>query len=273
MTQARIQEATTEAVRAIGSARYLDRLIALVAAQVLHDKVTVVRYSATQRPEFVSWHNYEDRFVEQYLDGFYVFDPFYADWRANRRPGVVSLRRTPELATGPYIADFLGESGIVDELGMLLEDGGDWCLGIFLDRSRQRYRSNEIDAFHAAFPLVAAIHEQDLRYRPDGFRRTSQSSVEGAAPGVPGRLVEGHPKLADLTTREREIVEQILSGQTGSAIARDLSIEPGTVKNHKANIYRKFGIGSERELFVEFMRHFALSGEATGAAAPRQATR
>ncbi|MWD25879.1 helix-turn-helix transcriptional regulator [Aquicoccus sp. SCR17] len=259
-------QATSEAVRAIGTPGYLDRLIDLVAAQLLHDKVTVVRYSATQRPEFVSWHNYEDRFVEQYLDGFYVFDPFYADWRQNRRPGVVSLRRTPELAAGPYIADFLGESGIVDEVGVLLEDGGDWCLGIFLDRSRQRYRRSEIDRFREAFPLMAAIHGQDLRYRPEGFRRTSQSSAAGEAPGVPARLLERHPKLAQLTDREREIVALILSGQTGGAIATALAIEPGTVKNHKSNIYRKFGIGSERELFVDFMRHFAGAGE--GAAPP-----
>ena len=249
--------AATEAIRAIGTPAYLDRLVDLVAAQVLHDKVTVVRYSATQRPEFVSWQNLEDRFVASYLDTFYVVDPFYADWRQNRRPGVVSLRRTSDLATGPYIADFLGGTGIVDELGLLLEDGGDWCLGIFLDRSRHVYRSNEIDRLAEFYPLVDAIHRQDLRHRPADFRRTSQSTVSALPPGVPSRFLEGHPRLGTLTPREREVLTLILSGQTGSAIARALRIEPGTVKNHKRKIYAKFGIASERELFVEFVRHVA----------------
>jgi DNA-binding CsgD family transcriptional regulator len=250
-----------EAIRAIGAPDYLDRLIALVATQVLHDKVTVVRYSATQRPEFVSWQNYEDRFVDQYLDGFYVFDPFYADWRQRRIPGVVSLRRTPEMAMGPYIADFLGGSGIVDELGMLLPDGGDWCLGIFLDRTRQRYSRTEIGRFHEVYPVIEAIHEQDLRYRPTGFRRTAQQDAFGLAPVIPDRFWNAHPAMGQLTEREREIVNLILSGHTSGSIAQLLTIEPGTVKNHKSNIYRKLGIGSERQLFVTAMQHFLASAD------------
>lgn len=251
--------AVTEAIGSIGTPAYLDRLINLVAGQVLHDKVTVVRYSASRRPEFVSWQNFQTRFVEQYLKTFYVADPFYADWRQNRRPGVVSLRRTPDLAAGPYIADFLDGAGIVDEVGLLLEDGGDWCLGIFLDRSRHAYRSTEIDRLGEIYPLVRAIHVQDVRQRPAGFRRTVQTEAAAMPPGIPARFLDDHPRSGTLTPREREVLTLILSGQTGSAIARSLSIEPGTVKNHKRKIYGKLGVGSERELFVEFVRYVAAS--------------
>ena len=33
---------------------------------------------------------------------------------------------------------------ITDEVGVLLEDGPGWCLGIFLDRSKKAFSSAEI---------------------------------------------------------------------------------------------------------------------------------
>ncbi len=90
-----------------------------------HDKVTVVRYSATQRPEFVSSRNYSAALVREYLETYYIYDPFYADWCRNQHPGVVRLGVQPTQSRGPYVSEFLGESDICDELGVLLEDGGD----------------------------------------------------------------------------------------------------------------------------------------------------
>ena len=84
--EATMLAALTAAISATGGADHVDRLTDLIGALVLHDKVTVVRSSATQRPEFVSWRNYSPALVRKYLETFYVFDPFYADWRRNRRP-------------------------------------------------------------------------------------------------------------------------------------------------------------------------------------------
>ncbi|MFO1175204.1 MAG: helix-turn-helix transcriptional regulator [Paracoccaceae bacterium] len=250
--------ALTAAISAIGSDDHVDRLIDLIAALVLHDKVAVVRYSATQRPEFLSWRNYSPEIVRKYLESYYVFDPFYAGWRQNRRPGVVRLRAGGPEARGPYVADFLGESDICDELGVMLEDGDDWCLGIFLDRSRQKYSPAEVQRLENHYPVVAALHAQDIRLRAPGFRRTGQTARPGREPGLTDSAGLPDGLWPDLTARERELVGMTVAGHPPATIARRMAITTGTVKNHRRNIYRKLDITTERELFLQYI--LALTG-------------
>lgn len=235
------------AIKAAGGPDHLDRLIDLIAASVPHDKVTVVRYSASRRPEFVSWRNYSAELVQKYLEYFYVYDPFYALWRSTQQQGVVHLDNRPESRLGPYIADFLGESDIVDEIGVLLEDGGDWALGIFLDRSGQAYSPGEVAHVADLFPVFDALHAQNRKRRGEVERRTDQKPSPGAAPATPSFDPEDWPALSP---REREIVALVLKGHPPSGIASRLGITPGTVKNHRRNIYLKLDITSERELFL-----------------------
>ena len=56
-----------------------------------------------------------------------------------------------------------------------------------------------------------------------------------------------------LTRREREIVALILRGYPTSIIAKKLVVKPGTVKNHRRNIYLKLDITTERELFLRYV--------------------
>jgi len=50
MARAEVLAALSTSIAAIGGQDHVGRLIDLIGALVLHDKVTVVRYSATQRP-------------------------------------------------------------------------------------------------------------------------------------------------------------------------------------------------------------------------------
>ncbi len=254
MARAEVLAALSTSIAAIGGQDHVGRLIDLIGALVLHDKVTVVRYSATQRPEFVSWRNYSPALVRKYLETFYVFDPFYADWRRNRRPGVVRLRSGAQALGGPYIADFLGESEISDEVGVLLADGGDWCLGIFLDRGRQKFSATEVERLETFFAVFAALHGQDVRLRAPDFRRTAQEAERGREPGLAGKLSLPDTLWPELTQRERELVALMLAGHPPAAIAQRLGISAGTVKNHRRNIYLKLDITTERELFLQYIQ-------------------
>ena len=245
--------ALTRAIDALGGPDHVDRLIDLIGALVLHDKVTVVRYSASERPEFVSWRNYSAQLVRAYLDTYYVYDPFYAGWCRNQQPGVVVLRHMQQQSRGPYIADFLGESEIIDEIGVLLEDGGDWCLGIFLDRSRQRFSATDVERLKQRFPVFAALHRQDIRQRAPGFRRTDQAAMPGRRPGEISAKPLPDTLWPDLSARERELVSLILAGHPTATIANRLKIASGTVKNHRRNIYQKLDITTEREMFLQYI--------------------
>lgn len=255
MPMGTIWEPLARAIAATGTDRHVDCLIDLIGADVAHDLVTVTRYSATRTPEFVKHRRFSDEMVTRYLDSYYVFDPFYASWRRERRLGIVPLRALAddEAKRGQYIAGFLAQSEIVDEVGILLQDGGDWCLGIFLDRTRKPFRDPEIALLNERLPVFEALHALDIKARGSDFSRTSTPGGPGAAPrqkpGIPPGL------WPELSSRERELVQLVLAGHPTASIAERLGIAVGTVKNHRRRIYDKLDITTERELFLQFFQY------------------
>ena len=92
-TNQAVMKALAGAISAVGSNSHVDRLVDLIGTLVPHDLITIVRYSTTQRPEFVSHRNFSDQMVRKYLDVYYVYDPFYAHWRKHQKSGVYPLNR------------------------------------------------------------------------------------------------------------------------------------------------------------------------------------
>jgi DNA-binding CsgD family transcriptional regulator len=238
------------AIAATGTDDHVDRLIDMIDAVVSPDLVTVTRYSATHRPQFVKHRGYSEAMVARYLETYYVFDPFYAHWRNGRQAGVVPLKglANDRMKRGRYIAEFLAQSEICDEIGVLLEDGDDWCLGIFLDRSHQPFRDGEVDLLNERFSVFSALHALDTRTRRPIERRT----VPAAAPANGPVILPA--QWPELSARELELVELVLKGHPTATIAARLGIAAGTVKNHRARIYEKLDITSERELFLHFFQ-------------------
>jgi DNA-binding CsgD family transcriptional regulator len=254
-----ILKAMVDAIGGVGSDAHVDRLVDLVGALVPHDLVTVVRYSATQRPEFVSHRNFSDAMVLKYLDIYYVYDPFYGHWRKHQQQGVYPLNRWKGKAArrGRYIAEFLGQSVISDEVGVLLNDGPGWCLGIFLDRTRGSFTMKEIVRLEARFAVFAAIHDLDIKSRSSNFMRTAQVPLPGREPLAQSSRLLPADLWPELSTRERELVKLILAGHPTVSIARKLGITAGTAKNHRLHIYKKLDITTERELFLHYIERGA----------------
>jgi DNA-binding CsgD family transcriptional regulator len=250
-----IWEPLARAIAATGTEEHVDRLIDLIGADVPHDLVTVTRYSATSMPEFVKHRRFSEEMVRRYLTNYYVFDPFYACWRRERRLGIVPLRTLAddEVKRGQYIAEFLAHSQICDEVGILLADGGDWCLGIFLDRSTRPFREAELALLTERLPVFASLHALDLRTRGPEFSRTSAPPAPGASPRREPSIPEG--LWPELSARECELVQLVLAGHPTAAIAQRLGITVGTAKNHRRRIYEKLDITTERELFLQFFQH------------------
>ena len=51
-------------------------------------------------------------------------------------------------------------------------------------------------------------------------------------------------RLAQLTSREVEILELVAAGRTNVAIARALDLSPRTVAKHLEHVYRKLGVSN-----------------------------
>lgn len=64
---------------------------------------------------------------------------------------------------------------------------------------------------------------------------------------VMGRARRADP-LADLTPREREVLEQMAEGHTNAGIARRLVISEGAVEKHAQRIFAKLGLQTDQEV-------------------------
>ncbi len=91
--------------------------------------------------------------------------------------------------------------------------------------------------------VVAAATDGVLQCSPRVSAALAQRVVALAAVQ---RQSNGHT----LTPREREIAALIADGLSNKQIARRLSIEPATVKNHVHNILRKLGVSRRDQIHV-----------------------
>lgn len=82
---------------------------------------------------------------------------------------------------------------------------------------------------------IGAIHTQDHDLQPQEIDYLKTLENEFA-----------------LTSRELEIVSEIIEGNNNKEIGENLFISPNTVKNHIYNIYKKAGIKSRYELIALF---------------------
>jgi LuxR family maltose regulon positive regulatory protein len=91
----------------------------------------------------------------------------------------------------------------------------------------ERLHRLSLDAVARASPVAVVRH---------GTGATESAAVAGA--GVPG------DDLANLTEREREVLQRMASGDSNKVIARAFDLSPHTVKRHVANILGKLGVAT-----------------------------
>ncbi len=61
--------------------------------------------------------------------------------------------------------------------------------------------------------------------------------------------------IAELTAREQEVLQNILSGKSNREIAEALFISESTVKTHTRNIFSKYDVGSRAELISTLLKN------------------
>ena len=66
------------------------------------------------------------------------------------------------------------------------------------------------------------------------------------------RILQNHPELERLSSREMEVFEQLLTDKTLAQIAEQLYISHSTVHFHCKNIYKKLGITSRRQFIITY---------------------
>ncbi len=90
---------------------------------------------------------------------------------------------------------------------------------------------------------IRAVLDGQIFVPPTLGRRAPGAPVQSASSGVSSE--------DKLTTRQKEVLNELLKGQASKEIARSLDIAEGTVKIHLAAIYRALGVRTRAEAIAK----------------------
>ncbi len=166
-------------------------------------------------------------------------DPHMA-WLAGRklpkRPQLwLGHHRAEEVEDAAYRAACYSDVGIRERSSVLL-----------LPPSGQRaavsfYRSLAQPDFGPADFALLEAHAALLADATAAHGRSAVAAREAAEPALASRLLA-------LSLREREVIGHLLAGKTAKETAREIGIEPTTVRTHQYRAFRRLGLRTLKEL-------------------------
>jgi len=249
-------EASAHVVETLGTPDFAAALVAALRCVAPFEHSVTFAYYQDRRPialhdEFPAWKR--QVMVEDYQAGPYLLDPFYLHPPG---PGQAKLVRLRELAPdrfyqAEYFRNYYVQTELAEEIGFMLDMGQGVHAVISAMRASRAFSAREFRELAAVLPFVAASARKNW---PD-LRPRFADQPEAAQGALAGRIDAAFRNVGRnlLTPRETEVVEYTLKGHSAEATGRALGISPGTVRIHKRNIYAKLRIGSQGELFSNFI--------------------
>ncbi|MFM5192720.1 helix-turn-helix transcriptional regulator [Aeromonas media] len=252
-----LTQGLTAVVDALHSPAFAAALVRLIQQQVAFDCALLL--GVGQRPVYLHDNLSHQRALlfDRYLTSHFSQDPFMLALQDGLPAGVWTLAQVSKGRLDPeYRHHFYQATGWQEEVGLILPVRDGLTLMLFLGRldKRQSLRPKERARLEVLFPLVHSLCRQQWREavpllaqnpaRPDGS--DLKATVEQAIASVGGDR---------LTRRERQVAGLLLQGLDTEAIAAELGIGSGTVKNHRKHLYGKLRLGSRAELFNLFLNH------------------
>ena len=137
--------------------------------------------------------------------------------------------------------DMPGMSGL--DLQRYMKDNGVELPVIFLSgradvpKAVRAVREGAVDFIEKPFDYKRVVALVDECLKRDAERRTLQEHRR-----------ECSARLAQLTQRERDVLELVVAGRMNREIAEQLDISVKTVEAHRARVMEKFGVASVAEL-------------------------
>jgi len=240
-------------------------LVSFVNEAVSNEECIILAFSGNDQPValYDNIQEGEELFqIEAYLSGPYLLDPFYMAFSNDRLTGAHLLKdlAPDEFRKTEYYNRYYKRIGIVDEAGLLIDIDKNTCIHISISRrsAGNHFSDDEFFTLRAISPVIISAvrqHWSDL----------SKSAEDPSSPGnhLHHQLRDAYDNFGSsiLTSREVEIVKLMMRGHSAKSAARIMKISPGTVMNHRRNVYAKLKINSQSELFNLFLESLALSAE------------
>lgn len=251
LDNATLGRALADALKHLGSPQFVASLAALLRVLVPANDIMVVVYRLGQPPELLhdqSAGSESGTNLALYLKGAYLLDPFYRAFADGVAPGCYRLKQLVPAAfrSSEYYRLHYARTGILDEIGYLLEASGGMCVHLSIGVREQPARISA--AQHRRLMAFEPLFEELVRrhWAPHDARMTRALNTQlDSALKFFGRDF--------LTEREIEVIQLLLRGHSTKSIAERLRISPETVKLHRKHSYAKLDVSSQAELFHLFI--------------------
>ena len=248
-------------VDSIGTETFTDNLALFLRSVVDVDHVEAFAYHQNERP-ICLFHYFDARnqaiFVDDYLKGPYLLDPFYKACMRRIDTGLYRLRdiAPDRFLQSEYYRSYYIQTGLAEEICYTFYLPNDVAAVISLMRSGEhaRFSAREFRILDSLTPIIVSLAQrqwQDVsnEFAPGG----SKKSPKPEHIDIEERVSDMFSRR--LTPRETQVVAQVLEGHSSDSISKNLGITVGTVRIHRRNIYSKLHISSQQELCAIFFKN------------------
>ena len=251
----------SQCIQSIGDENFPQALVDALQSLADFDYLVVFAYYQGRTP-LCLFHTFSPEkrgvFVDDYLKGPYLLDPFYKACGRQVDDGLYRLRdiAPDRFYQSEYYRSYYVQTGLSEELcyTFRLPNGVAVVISLMRAGERARFSAREFKLLDSVASIVVSLAQRHWRDTPDKF------SIESAIddPREDRLMIENTVSALfskRITPRETQVVAQVLEGHSSDAIAKDLGISVGTVRIHRRNIYAKLQISSQQELFSIFFKN------------------
>lgn len=239
------QASLAPAIATVGTPRFVRELHGAIDHVVKASHVTIVEFSPRLTPSafLISSRRQElraERHARAYFEEYYKYDPnYYTIGDLASRRSISIVRRDIGEFSADYRSRFFEDQEISDKISIFHSiDQMLVVTNIYKDEQDGEFGDQEIDRIAEVSPLLSTLASRHCQ-----LLGVSRIDLEMIAYAMAAR------RAICFTSREVDVCQGILRGQSSEAIGLSLGIAPSSVITHRKNIYRKLNIVSQAELF------------------------
>lgn len=247
-------------IDSIGTDTFSNCLVGALKSITDFDYLVAFAYHENEMPVCLS-HTFspEERavFVEDYLKGPYLLDPFFKACGRKVNPGLYRLRdiAPDRFYQSEYYRSYYVQTGLAEEICYVVYLPNSVAMTISVMRSSNspKFSAREFRLLASVAPIVSSLAQRHWHDAHSKF----EDDPSHQEPGEKRTIIENtvnalfRPRI---TPRETQVVAQVLEGHSSDSIAKRLGISVGTVRIHRRNVYAKLDISSQQELFSIFFQ-------------------
>ncbi|WP_275288184.1 helix-turn-helix transcriptional regulator [Halomonas elongata] len=235
---------------------FTEALIAAIDRLVPTESTLVILEDARQAPRLLYQRGIppegRDRILGRYFSRGYLLDPFCLAVDQGLGEGFHHLAEIApdDFFRSEYYRVYYLEAGSVEDCYFLLDlaPGQRISICLYHGLSAAPFTQPELDTLRALAPMVLALGHHHWQ--------TADTPPADASPNpLTDRLRGAFQRFGAerLTEREQQVCRLLLRGHSAKSSARELDISPETVRMHRKNLYAKFAVSSQAELFSIFI--------------------